>query len=131
MKNKKLLFWIFTILFSVLILSSAVPAALQLDYAVEHFTSHLHYPAYLLPFIGVANLVGLAVLLVPGHGRLKEWAYAGFAIDLLGAVYSDIRVGDAPGTMMPVIIAFVLLAVSYILHRKTVGSVFLLQKAER
>ena len=42
-----------------------------------------------------AKLAGLAALLVPMvPARLKEWAYAGFAITLVSALIAHLAVGD-------------------------------------
>ncbi len=64
---------------------------------VAHFaesTRALGYPMYLMPFLGVAKLLGVAALLTPGFSRLKEWAYAGFVFNLLGAAWSHLAAGQ-------------------------------------
>src|SRR4051794_37730893 len=38
----------------------------------------LGYPLYFGPLLGVAKLLGVAGILLPGRPRLREWAYAGF-----------------------------------------------------
>jgi hypothetical protein len=43
-----------------------------------------------------AKLIGVALLLAPVPARLKEWAYAGFAIDLASALIAHLSVGDGP-----------------------------------
>ena len=43
-----------------------------------------------------AKLLGVLLLLAPVPPRLKEWAYAGFAIDLASAVIAHLAVGDGP-----------------------------------
>jgi hypothetical protein len=40
----------------------------------------LGYPAYFPNILGVAKILGVFALLIPGAVRLKEWAYAGFTI---------------------------------------------------
>ena len=55
---------------------------------------HLGYPTYLLPFVGTAKILGVAAVLFPGFGRVKEWAYAGLVFDLTGALHSHLSVGD-------------------------------------
>lgn len=45
--------------------------------------AHLGYPAYFANLLGVAKLLGVCVLLTPGLARVKEWAYAGFAITII------------------------------------------------
>jgi uncharacterized membrane protein YphA (DoxX/SURF4 family) len=59
--------------------------------------THLGYPAYLLTILGVAKLLGAVAVLVPRFPRLKEWAYAGIVIDLLGASASHAFTGDGAG----------------------------------
>jgi hypothetical protein len=48
----------------------------------------LGYPAYLATILGIAKLLAAPVLLVPRLPRLKEWAYAGIVINMVGAVAS-------------------------------------------
>jgi len=50
----------------------------------------LGYPAYLATILGVAKLLAAAALLAPRLPRLKEWAYAGILINMLGASASTI-----------------------------------------
>lgn len=61
----------------------------------------LGYPRYLLPFLGVAKSLGVIALLVPGFPRLKEWAYAGFTFDLLGAAWSHFSTNQMGALVMP------------------------------
>lgn len=117
MKTTKILYWIFTGLMAALMILSAVPDVLRIPAAVEIF-AHLGYPAYLLPFIGVAKILGVAAVLVPGFPRLKEWAYAGLVFDLVGALYSHIAVGDPPGSWAFPVIGLLLVLGSYLFHRK-------------
>jgi hypothetical protein len=53
----------------------------------------LGYPVYLLAILGVSKPLGGIVLLIPGFPRLKEWAYAGAFINLLGAFASNMACG--------------------------------------
>ncbi|HXS37852.1 MAG TPA: DoxX family protein [Flavipsychrobacter sp.] len=118
MKKIKIIYWTIMALFTFSILGSAIPSALSLPYAVEHFTKILGYPAYFLPFTGVTKLLGLVALYIPGYPRIKEWVYAGFTFDLTAAIYSGICVGGATGYLLPPFIALVLLIGSYILYHR-------------
>jgi hypothetical protein len=69
---------------------SAIPDILFSREAVEMVKNQLGYPSYFLSFIEVAKLLGAITILIPGIPRLKEWAYAGFAYDLIAAIYSSI-----------------------------------------
>ena len=76
----------------------------------------LGYPEYLMTILGTAKLLGVVALLIPGVPLLKEWAYAGFTFDLLGASASHAFVGDPPmEIVLPLIILSIAVA-SYILR---------------
>lgn len=100
---------------------SAVPDVLRIPEAVEIF-KHLGYPTYLLPFIGIAKILGVIAVLVPGFPRLKEWAYAGLTFDLIGALYSHLSVGDPVSSWIFPVIAMVLVLASYFLYHRSVLS---------
>jgi hypothetical protein len=55
----------------------------------------LGYPEYLSGILGVAELLAAITILMPDFPRLKEWAYAGVAIELIGAAWSHVASGDA------------------------------------
>jgi hypothetical protein len=120
-KRDTIIFWISTGLFCAFMLTSAVPNILSSKEWVTIF-EQLGYPAYMLPFLGVAKLLGVIALLVPGFNRLKEWAYAGFFFDLVGATYSALAVGGFDPQMLVMLVPFVLLAVSYVYHHKRLRS---------
>jgi hypothetical protein len=50
----------------------------------------LGYPAYLSTILGTAKILAGAVVLAPGLPRLKEWAYAGVLINMVGAIASHV-----------------------------------------
>src|SRR5262245_25798011 len=50
----------------------------------------LGYPDYLAKLLGIAKLLGVAALWLPVSARVREWAYAGFVFNLLGAVVSHL-----------------------------------------
>ena len=119
-KRNTILFWVFTGLFSAVMIMSAIPNILSAPEWVEVF-KQLGYPLYLLPFLGIAKLLGAIFLLIPGFPRLKEWAYAGFFFDLTGAVYSGLAVGGFDPQMLAMLVPFGLGALSYIYHHKRLG----------
>lgn len=118
LKKIKIGYWIFTGLLAAFMLLGSIPDIFSHPEAVALF-KHLGYPAYLLPFIGVAKLLGVIAILTPGFPRIKEWAYAGFVIDLTGAMYSTIAVGDP---WMFFIIGYILIIGSYVLYHKKLAS---------
>ena len=48
----------------------------------------LGYPGYLAVIMGTAKLIAGAILVAPRLPRLKEWAYAGVVINMVGAAAS-------------------------------------------
>ena len=118
MKSLKVFYWVITVLSAGLMLLSAIPDIISNPGAVKVF-EHLGYPAYLLPFLGLAKIVGSVTILVPRQLRLKEWAYAGLIFDATGAAYSHFRSGDGVAIWVFAIIALVLLLSSYYLYRRS------------
>src|SRR5215471_744594 len=87
-------FWVVTALFCLQMGFTAY-AQLRLPQVAEAFT-HLGFPAYFRVELSWAKLVGVALLLAPVSARLKEWAYAGFAITLASALVAHAAQGDGP-----------------------------------
>jgi uncharacterized membrane protein YphA (DoxX/SURF4 family) len=117
MKKINIAYWIVTILLALLISFGAIFDIMMVPEAIESM-KHLGYPVYLLPFIGWAKLLGSITILVPRFPRLKEWAYAGITIDVTGALYSHISVGDPASVWGFIFVAYALIAASYMLHHK-------------
>jgi len=87
-------FWLATALFC-LQMSFTAYAQLRLPQVAEAF-SHLGFPSYFRVELSLAKLLGVMLLLAPVPARLKEWAYAGFAIDLGSALIAHLSMGDGP-----------------------------------
>lgn len=100
MKRTTILYRIFTGLFAFLMLGASIPDIISAPFAVEGM-AQLGYPVYFVPFIGVAKLLGVIAILIPGYPRIKEWAYAGLVFDLIGATYSIIAVGKPTSDWLP------------------------------
>jgi hypothetical protein len=115
MKRENIAYWVFNGLFAGFMALGAVPDAMMVAEAVDLFNV-LGYPTHLLLFLGIAKLLGAAVVLLPAPPTLKEWAYAGLTYDLLGALYSHLRIGH-PLWWGPVI-PLLLLVPAYILYRR-------------
>jgi hypothetical protein len=111
-----ILYWSVTALFCLQMLFTAY-AQLRLPQVAEAFT-HLGFPAYFRVELSLAKLVGLALLLAPVPARLKEWVYAGFAIDLGSAVIAHLSVGDGPEAWGWAMATGVLWGLSYFFWRR-------------
>ena len=117
MKKTKIAYWIFTSLFAFVMLGSAIPDILVVPMAVQGF-KEMGYPAYLIPFLGWAKLFGVAALFIPGFPRVREWAYAGLFIDLIGATYSVANSGKAVSDWAPMLVFVGIGIGSYVFYHK-------------
>ena len=109
---KKIAYWLTTGLFALALGASGLIELSRAPQMVEGF-QHLGYPLYLLTILGVAKLLGVAALLYPRFPRLKEWAYAGFSFDLLGASASHAFSGDPLANVLTPLVLLGLMAASY------------------
>lgn len=109
MKKTTIAYWIVTILFAAFMLVSGFPDLISVKEAVDIFAK-LQLPAYLLPFLGAAKILGAIAILIPGFPRIKEWAYAGLIFDLLGAAYCNYGAGQpisgTIGMALPIAVGF-------------------------
>src|SRR3954451_6465304 len=60
----------------------------------------LGYPDYLATIMGTAKIIAAVVVVAPRLPRLKEWAYAGVVINMVGAAASHVAMHQAAGTLM-------------------------------
>ena len=109
-------YWIATSLFALQMGFTAY-AQLRLPQVAEAFT-HLGFPAYFRVELSWLKLAGILVLLLPAPDRLKEWAYAGFAITLGSALIAHLSVGDDVSMWSWAAGTAVLWALSYFFFRK-------------
>src|SRR5947209_3203327 len=93
-KAKTIPYWIATALFC-LQMSFTAYAQLRLPQVATAF-AHLGFPAYFRVELSWTKLLGVVLILAPAPARLKEWAYAGFAINLASALIAHLSVGDGP-----------------------------------
>jgi hypothetical protein len=109
-------YWIATSLFALQMGFTAY-AQLRLPQVAEAFT-HLGFPSYFRVELSWLKIAGVVVLLAPAPARLKEWAYAGFAITLLSALVAHFSVGDGPPQWGWAAGTAVLWALSYGFYRR-------------
>jgi uncharacterized membrane protein YphA (DoxX/SURF4 family) len=87
--------------------------------------AHLGYPVYFAVLLGLWKVLGAIAIVVPGFGRVKEWAYAGMFFDLTGAAVSHAVSGDDAGHVLIPLVLLALVIASYLLRpesRRLVGA---------
>jgi len=117
MKKNKIIFWIATGF--IFLFESMMPLFFSQSEESREGFRHLGYPMYLIAIVTVFKVIGGLVLVIPQiPGRIKEWAYAGFALDFMLASASYFAV-DGVGffAFFPLIILLVLI-ISYIYYHK-------------
>jgi hypothetical protein len=115
-KANTIVYWTVTALFC-LQMSFTAYAQLRLPQVAAAFT-HLGFPVYFRIELSWLKLAGILVLLLPAPDRLKEWAYAGFAITLVSALIAHLAVGDGPESWGWAAGAGVLWGISYFSWRR-------------
>ncbi|MFP2895941.1 DoxX family protein [Corallococcus sp. 4LFB] len=115
-KGIRIGFWLVTALFCLQIGFTAY-AQLSLPQVSQAFT-HLGFPDYFRVQLSWAKFLGVVVLLAPVPARLKEWAYAGFAFNLVSALIAHLAVGDGPEAWGFAAGTGVLWGLSYVLWRQ-------------
>jgi uncharacterized membrane protein YphA (DoxX/SURF4 family) len=116
MKALKIPYWATTIIIAVMMVFSAYSYLTQ-DTIKQAF-HHLGYPDYFRVELAIAKLIGAAILIIPALPRVKEWAYAGFAITFISAFIAHTVSGDPMANRIMPLVFLILLIVSYISYNK-------------
>jgi hypothetical protein len=100
---------LFTAYYELAILPQAAQAFARLGFANDWFRVELSW----------AKVGGVLALILPmAPTRLKEWAYAGFAFNLVSALIAHISISDRPQAFFPSSITSVLWVLSYYFWRR-------------
>ena len=121
-KRNKILYWVLTGLFLLPSAGTAIPELFMMPpESMIQATHTLSYPMYLFKILGLAKILGTLAIVTGYSRRLKEWAYAGFTFEFLGATASHLLAGDSAHAPFPFVF-FVLLMASYYFWNKTLES---------
>lgn len=117
-------FWIFTALFCLEMIFTAYWELARMPDAAQAF-ARLGFSANAfrleLSWAKVLGVVALLLPMVPARGAvyvMKEWAYAGFAINLISALIAHFSIHDRPAAFVPSTATSVLWALSYFFWRR-------------
>ncbi len=126
MKRNNIVYWIATVIFSLLMIFSAY----------QYFTNpelkgafvHLGFPGYFRIELAIAKILGAAALILPMIPlRIKEWAYAGFGITLISAAIAHYSSGDPVAAVItPLVFLGILIVSNIFLHKVNTARVRLL-----
>ena len=113
MEPRSLVYWLTTGVFCLVLSFSGVTHFLHAEFMVENM-SLLGYPVYVMTILGSFKLLGVATLLAPRLPMLKEWAYAGFTFNLIGATASHLFAGEPFSHWIRPLVVLGIGAVSYL-----------------
>jgi hypothetical protein len=116
-KTRTRVYWLVTALFCLEMGFTAYYMLFCLPEGAQAIT-RLGFPAYFRVELAWAKLIGVVVLLAPLPARLKEWAYAGFAINLASALIAHLSMGDGPQALAPSTATSLLWGLSYFFWRR-------------
>jgi hypothetical protein len=119
MKVNKIIFWTTTI---IIFLFEGVMSAFtsQTELAKEGLR-HLGYPDYFGIIMVVFKVLGVLALIIPQvPGRIKEWAYAGFAFDFIFACLSHWVIDGFGFQVVFPLLFMVILVLSYVYYHKII-----------
>lgn len=108
-------YWVSTALFALAMTGSGIGMLMRAE-PVMASTLGIGYPEYIATILGVSKLLGVVALLYPGFPRLKEWAYAGFTFNLVGAFVSHLLAGDPLVASVVPLAPWLLMVVSYLFY---------------
>jgi hypothetical protein len=114
MKKDKIIYWIATALTGLSLLASSFMYLSKNPELIAQFQK-TGFPLFFVTLLGVAKLLAAIGLVAPIWSSIKEWAYAGYAFILMGAIWTHIA--TATPFVAPLIFLAVL-AVSYIYYHK-------------
>ncbi len=111
-------FWIVTALFCVEMIFTAYWEWFT-PQAAQAFT-RLGFPATSFRMeLSVAKMLGVVALMIPAiPSRVKEWAYCGFAFNLVSALIAHASIHDRQAAFVPSTITLLLGTCSYMLSRR-------------
>lgn len=78
MKSNKLIFNIYLFIFATAIIGSVVNSIINYDTVAVTFQT-LGYPVHLIHLLGVAQILGVILIIFNRDQLLMEWVYAGFS----------------------------------------------------
>ncbi len=117
-KTTNILYWTITGLFSIFMIFSSIDNVTGGEQSRQFIHGYMGYPEYFIPWLGWAKIIGAIALLSPLPAQVKEWAYFGFLIDLVTAIYSFIALGSEPSGYALMLLFVAVLAFAYFLYHK-------------
>lgn len=116
-KSTKIIFWTTTSL--IFLFEGVMPALTGHTELAKQGVAHLGFPDYFRIELNILKVLGSLALILPMvPSRIKEWAYFGFAINMLSAFIGHAAVDGVNAQTFFPIIPLMILIVSYVYYHK-------------
>jgi hypothetical protein len=117
MNKNKIVYWTATGIVAAIMAWSAVN--FSFNEQMRGAFMHLGLPEWFRVELAVAKLLGVVALIIPATpGRLKEFAYFGFALTIVSACVAHISSGDGILRGLEPLIFLGFLTISYVYYHK-------------
>jgi hypothetical protein len=117
MKTTKIIFWTTTVIF--FLFEGVMPALFGQTKEAKEGITHLGYPEYFGLTLVIFKVIGALCLIIPMvPARVKEWAYACFAVEIIFAAISHTAVEGFTGQSVFPLVILAILIVSYRSYHK-------------
>ena len=87
-KTLKITYWVVVSLFCLANFASGIAELMPPSEQAMAMIAMLGYPLYFYMILGAAKILGSIAIIQTKYKTIKEWAYAGFAIDYISASLS-------------------------------------------
>ena len=122
LRRNKIIYWTLTLLMFVPgTLGAFAEAFTSGPASIVKIMLALGFPLYLMKILGMFKIFGGIAILTGKLPRMKEWAYAGVSVELLGATAAHVITGDHTYALLPFSF-FVILVIAYVLWHRTAAT---------
>jgi hypothetical protein len=116
-KTLKISFWTTTLI--IFLMEGVIPALTSQTELAKEGIRHLGYPEYFGNALVVFKILGVIALIIPNvSNRIKEWVYAGFALNFIFACISHWAVDGLGGLTLLPLLFFAVLVTSYVSYHR-------------
>lgn len=116
-KTIKITYWTATSIFAILTFMDGIGGVTRQQAGVD-VMNHLGFPVYFLSISGIAKLLAAAAIIQTKYQTLREWAYAGIAINFIGAFAARAYAGDGGFELIFPLIMLAVMFVPYYFWKK-------------
>ncbi|MDB5189080.1 MAG: DoxX family protein [Parcubacteria group bacterium] len=120
-KTRSILYWVTISLLCLWLIADGLAGVFHVAAGADSLTQ-LGYPLYVLTITGVAKIIGAIAIFQNKYRTIKEWAFAGYAIDCIGAAASWFFIQGSPINIVMPLVFLAFMFVPYTLWKKRLSA---------